>query len=174
MRINLYGGPNTGKSTLASYIFSQLKLEHRNIELVSEYIKDWAYEKRVPDGWDQIYLFAKQHRKEKRMVSAAVENIITDSPMLLQIAYGRKYKCHGIAELFSIACKWEKFAPGIHLFIDRKGIPYQQQGRYENLSQAKAMDRRIKTVLDDAGMPYQMVPNDPVELTQIVRDLISR
>jgi Ni2+-binding GTPase involved in maturation of urease and hydrogenase len=107
MRINLYGGPCVGKSALAFNLCGRLRQEHYPIELVTEYIKNWAYEKRTPDNWDQLYIFAKQHRKEKSMYASGVKHLITDSPLLLQIAYARKYHAVGAPELFELAKKWE-------------------------------------------------------------------
>ena len=37
--INLYGGPGSGKSTCAAYIFSQLKMHNINAELITEQTK---------------------------------------------------------------------------------------------------------------------------------------
>jgi len=42
MRICLFGSPSSGKSTLASKIFSRLKVDNYNVELVLEYIKEWT------------------------------------------------------------------------------------------------------------------------------------
>lgn len=43
--INLFGGPGSGKSTGAAYIFSQLKMKGINCELITEYAKDKTWEK---------------------------------------------------------------------------------------------------------------------------------
>ena len=37
--INIFGGPGTGKSTLAAYIFHNLKCRHVEVEVVTEYAK---------------------------------------------------------------------------------------------------------------------------------------
>ncbi len=39
MRINLFAGPGAGKSTTATWLFSQLKIAGISIELTSEYVK---------------------------------------------------------------------------------------------------------------------------------------
>ena len=44
--VNLFGGPGTGKSTGAAYIFSQLKLAGIDCEFVSEFAKDKVWERR--------------------------------------------------------------------------------------------------------------------------------
>ena len=38
--VNLLGAPGSGKSTIAASIFSKLKFQNLNVELVSEYAKE--------------------------------------------------------------------------------------------------------------------------------------
>ena len=42
-RINIYGGPGVGKSTLAASIFAFMKKRGDNVELVQEFVKQFAY-----------------------------------------------------------------------------------------------------------------------------------
>ena len=42
--VNLFGAPGAGKSTGASYVFSQLKMMGVNAELVTEFAKDKVWE----------------------------------------------------------------------------------------------------------------------------------
>ena len=42
--VNLFGAPGAGKSTGAAYIFSQLKMNGINAELVTEFAKDKVWE----------------------------------------------------------------------------------------------------------------------------------
>ena len=57
MRISLFGGPGSGKSTTAARLFSELKERHYSVEHVSEYVKSWTYMNRKPKGFDQVYIF---------------------------------------------------------------------------------------------------------------------
>ena len=56
-RICFYGAPGSGKSTVASYIFAELKMLNYNVEFVSEYVKRWTFIKREPQPFDQVFLF---------------------------------------------------------------------------------------------------------------------
>jgi Ni2+-binding GTPase involved in maturation of urease and hydrogenase len=58
LRINLYGPPGSGKTTLATELFCHLKKEGVNCEIVNELAREWAYQNRPIQSLDQIYLFA--------------------------------------------------------------------------------------------------------------------
>jgi adenylate kinase family enzyme len=151
MRICLYGGPGVGKSATASWLFSQLKIEGHRIELVSEYIKSWAWEKRVPASFDQYYIFAKQLHSEDKILRHGVD-IITDSPLWLQIAYmEREHLCYS-EECGRICKKFDDY-PALNIFLQRT-VDYQDQGRYENLKEAEQMDARIASVLERNNVNY--------------------
>lgn len=146
-RINFYGGPGCSKSTLATGIFSELKKSGLNIEYVNEYIKTWAHQGKIPKDFDQLYIFGKQLYKESRILPH-VDYIISDSPVLLNIAYAKKYACSYADQCLQIALQYEKQYPGLHIFLDRTGLPYDVEGRYENLEEAQIMDGYIEMLID--------------------------
>ena len=86
--INLYGAPGAGKSTGAAYIFTRLKMEGVNAELVTEFAKDkvWEESKAVFDN--QAYIFGKQYFRISRLQDK-VDVVVTDSPIILSCYYGR-------------------------------------------------------------------------------------
>jgi len=141
MRINLWAGAGAGKSTLASWLFSQLKMKDYSVELVHEYIKQWAYMKRVPKSFDQVYIFGKQLHAEDMVFQSGVEHLVTDSPLWMQIVYARKYNLPVWRELLEICRIFEERHPSVNILLDRSGITYQQNGRYETYDQAKEVDR---------------------------------
>jgi tRNA uridine 5-carbamoylmethylation protein Kti12 len=77
--INLFGGPGTGKSTLATNLFYIMKSKDINVELVREYVKSWAYNNREPKEYDLIYLLGKQSSYETQLYGK-VDYVVTDSP----------------------------------------------------------------------------------------------
>ncbi len=147
-RICLYGGPGVSKSTTAAGLFYALKQESLEskviVELVQEYVKNWAYQKREPTGTDQVYLFAKQLHKEEVLLRNGVDMVITDSPLAMSVCYAEKKASKTVAtSLRAIATEFEGTYPGLHLFIVRGNRPYIDKGRYETLEQAKSMDKFI-------------------------------
>src|SRR5512133_3821784 len=88
--VNLWGGPGTGKSTTAAFLFALLKQKGYNAELVREYVKEWAWEKRQPGPLDQFYFFGKQSRRES-LLYGKVDFIVTDCPVMLSAFYAYKF-----------------------------------------------------------------------------------
>lgn len=181
MRINFFGGPGSGKSTTAPWVFSMLKRDKASIELVTEYVKSWATQKRKVNEFDQIYLFGKQMQYEYRFLNAGIKNIVTDSPVLLSSVYASVYfKDINVADdLEHMADEYEKKYPSINIFLDRGDKPYNPEGRYQTYEEAKEIDKLILKVLEDKAqnkqLTYAIFPfSDPEAILKYVRDHITK
>ena len=84
--ISFYGGPSTGKSTLAYKLAGLLKQNNYNAELVVEYVKHSAYTEAKYELQDQIFLTA-QHNHRLRILNDQVDIIVTDASLLNCLAY---------------------------------------------------------------------------------------
>jgi len=166
--INLFGGPGVGKSTVAAGLFSLMKKENYNVEFVTEYAKELTYEGRynVLDQ-DQLYVFAKQHRKILRLKNK-VDWIISDSPLLLSSVYSEmnpyNIHDHSIFEklVFNIN---EKYGNIDILLLRNKDYEYKQEGRYQDEEGALFVDKAIKRVIDKqcSGIMHLLSDNNICE-----------
>jgi hypothetical protein len=165
MRLNLYAGPGASKSTTSAWLFSELKTEHYSVELITEYVKSWACQKREVKEFDQILLMGKQMNYEYRFLSSGVKNVITDSPVLLCAFYTRAYfpKLNMPDHMEAIIMEYEKAYPSVNIFIDRKDRPYSTEGRYQTREQAVEMDKMIKDSLDRLNIKYETFDFDDRE-----------
>jgi len=161
--INLFGGPCTGKSTIAAGLFTKMKTEGYNVELVPEYAKELTYDERfnILDQ-DQLYILAKQHRKIIRLKDQ-VDYIITDSPLLLSLIYS-EINCNSLIydqKIFkdltlSIFNHYDNF----NILLRRnEAYEYQQEGRYQDLDGAIFVDSKIKSALNQYGKYEEMESN---------------
>jgi len=153
-RINIMGGPGCGKSTAAAYVFSSLKKEGYSIEFVDEYVKSWAYEKRVISSFDQAYIFMQQLRKEYLVLNNDDGCIVTDSPLNVSICYAKQFgfkKWHCLQE---IADEFEKEYPSINICLSRDDCEYKNSGRYQNIDEAIIMDNVIKDHIVNVGLDF--------------------
>lgn len=133
--INLLGGPNTGKSSIAALIFGELKLLGYNAELVREVAKDFAWQGIKPNAYDQVYIFGKQAKSEYSLYKK-VDYIVTDSPLVLCPIYEKFYNNNSMTkELLRNYLTTVKKDAIIHLnfLLTRKGF-YEDVGRFQTES----------------------------------------
>jgi nicotinamide riboside kinase len=149
--INLFGGPGTGKSTTAAYIFHELKCAGKNVELVTEYAKDVVWEQRTNLFSDQVYICAKQNRRMERLVGQGVEIAVTDSPLILGAMYVPEgYYDNFVPLLVEI---FKSYTNSLNVLLVR-GFEYNPVGRYQTEAEAREIDRRISGLLIDHQFPF--------------------
>lgn len=142
--INLFGGPGTGKSTGAAYIFSHLKMEGINCELVTEYAKDLVWQGSHHLLSDQNRLFSEQYHRLDRL-KGKVEIAITDSPLLLSLICGRIHNTLKPGQTNMItSCVGEFDNENIFLIRVKK---YNPIGRSESEADARMVDEMTRFLL---------------------------
>jgi hypothetical protein len=147
--INLFGGPNSGKSTIASGLFYNLKIRDINSELISEYAKIKVWEDNKKTLKNQIYLFAKQHFAINNVLGL-VDFIIIDSPLLLNPIYDIN-KCN----IFEKLCLIEhNKLNNINFFLNRENKNFENSGRIHSLEESLNIDKEIKINLNKWGINF--------------------
>lgn len=172
--LSLYGAPSSGKSTQAARLYSKLKSQGKNAELVREYAKDWAWEQRNIGHFDQIYFFGKQVRRESLLLRK-VEWVITDSPVIISLFYARKY-CPPkiIAGLESVVkAYYDQVAldghKHIHVLLERVA-PYQPAGRFQTEEQANLIHLEMVEMLNELSVPYKICKGDDESVDILCKD----
>lgn len=173
--INLYGGPGTGKSTSAAFLYYVLKAEGQNAELVREYVKDWAWEKRHIGPYDQMYFLGKQGRRES-MLYGKVDWIVTDSPVLIGTYYSQLYSPLAVSEgiraqtLGFYRQAAEEGHRHVHVFLKRTK-EYVAAGRYQSEKEAKTVDVGLKRLLTELRFPFIECNTDEQSLRELLASL---
>lgn len=179
MRINFLGAGGCGKSTTAAWIFSELKRDNISVELVSEFCKTWAIEKRQINKWDQTYFFGSQMQAEYRNIKGGIKNIVTDSPIILAPIYAKRYSGEMVSQyLLNLSREFDKDFPSINIFLDRKDKKYITEGRFESYSEALKMDAEIKShamyEYDDSKNLFFANYNEREKIKEIVYKYIEK
>lgn len=164
--ICLWGGPGTGKSTTCAGVYNLLKKAGINAEMNREYVKDWVWEGRNIQPGDQTYIMSKQIRKDRVLMKAGVDVIITDSPAALAVYYGNKYDpyeqaypaCKAILQQHHEYCKDNGYKAD-HIFLVRKKA-YNPAGRLQTEDQAKEIDIELRSLLTELQINYKVLECD--------------
>lgn len=143
--VNLYGGPGTGKSSGAAYIFSKLKMAGIDAEYVTEFAKDKVWENNTEAFKCQFYISGKQSFRISRCFGK-VDVIITDSPIVLGKIYadliGRPQLGLACLEEADQYPAWST----LEIFLNRVK-PYNTNGRNQTEEEAKKIDETVKKLL---------------------------
>lgn len=171
-RINLFGGPAVGKSTQAAGIFYHLKQRGFSVELVSEIAKLWAYQRYRISSFDQVYLCAGQlHTEDTFLRDNRSDYIVTDSPLLLTVVYGRFYGLECWKDMLPIVDSFERVFPSLNIVIERFDCDYTNSGRFQNAEEAKQVDELIRNFLEEFSIPC--VKLSPQEVIPYVLEYID-
>lgn len=150
--INIGGGAGCGKSTLAAFLFGQMKTMELSVELVQEYVKSWAWEGRKIGVFDEPHIFGEQLKRES-ILYGKVDWIVTDRPLWLSDVYERFFSIDGISmrrcvnELLD-----QQKSEGVKNvdFIVERAKKYNPKGRYQTEEEAKIVDTLCRVVRPDA------------------------
>jgi len=166
--VNMFAGPGTGKSTAAAAVFSLLKMHDVNAELITEFAKDLTWEERFVTMNNQSYVFGKQHHKMWR-VKDQVEVMVTDSPLLLGMIYGKDNPdCFNEMILHS----FNEF-DNMNYFLMRVKS-YNPKGRIQTEEKAKELDDEILFMLVDNGVRHKIVEGSYGGINDIVVRVLRR
>lgn len=163
--VNLFGAPGAGKSTIAAYVFSQLKIAGIDCELITEYAKDKYWEGSTAVFDNQLYIFAKQYFRMTR-VAGKVDVLITDSPLLLSLIYNPNRDL--LAKPFDdLVLNLFNSFNNIN-FLLKRVKPYNPVGRFQNESESDAVYENIVNLLSNTGTDYIPVNGEDSSFDVIV------
>ena len=162
LAINLYGGPGTGKSTMAAAIFAELKFRDFNVEVVQEFAKDLVWENRMATFSDELYVFAKQAHRVQRL-NEKVEIIISDSPLIMKLNYLKPEEVNFRNLVIEEFNKYNN----VNIFLKRIKL-YNPNGRYQTEEEAKQLDTNIKHILEDNNIEHHVFDSLKESVNKII------
>lgn len=154
-RINFLGGACTGKSTIASYVFSKLRKNGYSAELTGEFVKEWAYTGRIATKFDGLATFSNQLYREELPLKNGVDLVVNDCPILLNVVYSEIDSVGIEGPMLQILSKFEECYPSLNIFLERDGIDFESEGRYGDLDLAEKMDGEILNALRVSCVEYR-------------------
>lgn len=146
--VNIFGGPGCGKSTVASKIFSELKRRGVEAACPEEHAKLAIWSGR-PWLLDEQVIMVGKTWETLTNLRERVSVIIVDSPILLCSVYAGDREPEPFHDL---VLDLHRRSPRVNLMVVRPaGEDYDPANRREDAQQARAIDGRIRGLLEAAG-----------------------
>lgn len=153
--INFLGSPGSGKSTLGTQLYTELKIRGYEVEFVNEFVKTWTYIGREVNKFGQYYIFGMETENQSRLFNK-VDYIIADSPVLLTSFYQQYYWMSNTlvapAKEF-YQCAKEAGVNIINIFIDRK-FKYNPKGRFQTEKESEEVKKQLLKFMNDNEYEY--------------------
>jgi ABC-type glutathione transport system ATPase component len=168
--VGLAGQPGAGKSTMAAGVFSILKKNGINAELVTEYAKDKTWEGNMCALRCQEYVFGKQSYKLARC-REDVDVIVTDSPLFL----GLMYKTDpALDESFdNVVMNVFNSYNNMVYFVNRVK-KYNPKGRNQTEEESDKIGIKTKELMNKFGIKYKEINGDSVGEGIVLRDVLKK
>ena len=168
--VGLAGQPGAGKSTMAAGVFSILKKNGINAELVTEYAKDKTWEGNMCALRCQEYVFGKQSYKLMRCRDD-VDVIVTDSPLFL----GLMYKTDpALDENFdNVVMNVFNSYNNMVYFVNRVK-KYNPKGRNQTEAESDEIGIKTKELMKRFGVKYTEIDGDGIGESIVVRDVLRK
>jgi nicotinamide riboside kinase len=163
--LNFLGGPGTGKSSLATMVFSELKWLNINTEYVSEYAKRKTWEKSPLS--DQVYIFGKQQH-EMEILRGQVDVIVTDSPLLISHLYYTGQSRH----FLDLVMDTYNSYTNINVLLERVK-PYHPVGRSQTKEEALQLDVDMEDILATYTLPFYRMRGEKKSIPTLVNMVLD-
>ncbi len=162
--VNLFGGPGTGKSTLALGITHELKRLRHEAQFIAEEAKYWAFYKHHIGEPEQLEITWRQYDAERRYYEHA-DFIVTDSP--LEICAFYSWYRNRTDDYSNIVRRLRERHPHIEVlnyWIVREK-EYNPVGRYQTEEEALLVDREMQAFMAPHGLIRTDIHN-PLQFIQ--------
>lgn len=174
-KIGICGGPSSGKSETSKQLSYLLNTQYNaNAFHVTEFATTFIQKyHKTPDFWDQFFIWYGQHNREENANKASV--VISDCPTFLSYIY----LLHLPKEQFStqtalmLAKLYKRVLFDVLSYSDiifLNLVKYSENNvRYQSESEAKKIETKIKTFLDEHNILYHSC--DYTQVNDILKDL---
>lgn len=168
--VNFIASPGCGKSTMSANLFSMLKWNKIDCELVSEFAKELVWEERHETFKDELYLFAKQNHRLFR-VNGKVDVVITDRPIILSVHYNNEYGDRSLA-FENMVLETHKKYKSLNFFINRKK-DYNPNGRNQTEEESNEASIKIKKMLNRLNIEYIEIDGNELGVENVFNHVIN-
>lgn len=168
MKINLFGGPGIGKSTVAYFVGAELKSRGLNVEIVQEFAKEVVYEGidlRKVDQNFQDRILMEQIRRELVFINR-VDFVITDSPIFLNLFYNKDENKIPLAKI-------TETGKDLNFYLTRTTEKFETTGRSHNELESLKIDKDMLDFLKKHNINLIEIDGDSREKAIKIVNIIT-
>ncbi len=171
--ICLFGGPNSGKSTISAGLFHEMKKRNIQVEYCTEYAKDLVYGEEFMKLNNQLMVLANQSHPWFLMEKQDMDYTINDGPFLLSSIYIKEDSHLPRKEFDDLVLSMFKSYKTINYFLVPEFEHYQQTGRTQTKEESKEISDKIRIFLQENDIDFKIIKSGENTINEILEDLIK-
>lgn len=170
--VNIIGGPGCDKSLFSSAIILNLNLRHKSVETIPDYARSLVWQRNFEVLKNQ-YFIAQRQFEMINLLDGQVEFLITECSLPQVMFYNETYPDNicDIAKTRTQILEWYGQHNNVNIFVERGEKKYVHSGRFQDETQARAIDRGLRELLEREGMAYTPLPPDVDAITAFASTL---
>ena len=172
--INVIGGPGSAKSLYSAAIILQLNLHNKSVETIPDFAKSLVWQRNFEVLKNQ-YFIAQRQFEMINLLDGQVQYIITECS-LPQVMYYNETDPDNICDIAKTNAQileWHQQQDNINILVERSDKKYVRTGRFQDETQARAIDMGLRDLLDREGMPYTTLPPEVDVINAFVASLLA-
>lgn len=169
--VNLYAGPCSGKSTLASDIFTKLKRAGVQAEIPPEVAKLRSQRGDYAFLADQLAVFGETQHQLNMAKRSGAQVAVVDSPLLLSLVYAPKPYLSTFPSL--VREIFDRFGPSLDYFLRRDpSIQFSAVGRVHDERESLQKDVEILAMMREQKLDVRMIDSSEAAAERVVADVL--
>lgn len=167
-KINIYGAPSSGKSTIAALLYGEMKIKNLSVELVREVAKEWVHanidvsnlsiEKRLEILTQQI--------ERETLFTNQVDYLITDAPILISTYYNDNLQALKLAR--DTRAKFQ--GQESNYFLESHDF-FEVAGRSHGKEESQKIEVGMKHFLSQEGIEFKCLKGTQREIVEQILKL---
>ena len=169
--INLIGGPGIGKSTIAAFLYVQMKLHNFNVEQVQEVAKYYVYRGEFKKLNCQLNI-SKEQFGLFDAYNGIIDYIVTDGSILHGLYFNRNNpdNISDLVEVENYILEKHNSILSINILLERPNDAfYEKEGRIQSEDESKYIDKYLEAELIKHDIKYIKIDADILNVLGILK-----
>lgn len=155
-------------------LFYSLKGAGKSAEMCPEIIKQWAWERRYPNQYDQYYLMGQEIKQQSRLLGK-VDFIISDSPVLQNSFYNfyLNKRDNLLVPTFDYLRMIKEDGHEVLNCMLYRNKPFEQKGRYQSEEESDKIAQALTDYLNSRNVPYYTIGGKDHQRVEFVLEMLE-
>lgn len=172
--INIIGGPGCDKSLFSAAIVLYLNLHHKTVETIPDYAKSLVWQQNFEMLKNQYFIAQRQYEMLD-LLDGQVQFLVTECSLPQVLYYNEHYEDNicDVPKTRAKILEWYKQHNNVNILVGRGDKKYVHTGRFQDETQARAIDHGLRGMLVREGLHFTALAPDIQDINAFAATLLE-